>query len=75
MATSKKTGYDEAGLQELLYQALETEIGGVEIYTNALEVVQNEDLRKEWTEYLEQTKRHRQILLDVFSELGLDHRV
>jgi rubrerythrin len=72
MATSKKTGYDEAGLQELLYQALETEIGGVEIYTNALEVVQNEDLRKEWTEYLEQTKRHRQILLDVFSELGLD---
>jgi rubrerythrin len=72
MASSKKTSYDDAGLQELLYQALETEIGGVEIYTNALEVAQNDDLRKEWTEYLEQTRRHHQILLDLFGELGLD---
>jgi len=72
MARSKKTSYDEAGLQELLYQALETEAGGIEIYTNALEAAQNEDLRKEWTEYLEQTRRHHQILLDVFNSLGLD---
>jgi rubrerythrin len=72
MATRKKTGYDNEGLQELIYQALETEIGGIEIYTNALEAAQNEDLRKEWTEYLEQTKRHRQILLDVCESLGLD---
>lgn len=72
MASSKKSAYDDAGLQELLYQALETETGGIDIYTSALEVVQNEDLRKEWTEYLEQTRRHRRILLDLFGELGLD---
>ena len=72
MARSKKTGHDDAGLQELLYQALETEIGGIGIYTNALENVRNDDLRREWEEYLEQTTRHRQILLDVFASLGLD---
>lgn len=72
MASSKKSGYDNAGLQELIYQALETEIGGIEIYTNAVEAAQNEDLHKEWTEYLEQTKRHRQILLEVCKSLGLD---
>lgn len=72
MASSKKSGYDNAALQELLYQALETEIGGIEVYTSALEVAQNEDLRKEWSEYLEQTRCHRQILLDVFAALGLD---
>lgn len=72
MARSKKTDYDPAGLQELLYQALETEMGGIEVYTNALKNVQNDDLRKEWQEYLEQTQRHRQILLDAFESLGLD---
>lgn len=72
MARSKKTDYDAEGLQELLYQALETEIGGIEVYTNALKNVQNEELRREWVEYLDQTTRHRQILLDVFESLGLD---
>lgn len=72
MARSKKTDYDPEGLQELLYQALETETGGIEVYANALKNVQNEDLRREWEEYLEQTKRHRQILLGVFESLGLD---
>ena len=72
MARSKKTDFDSAGLQELLYQALETEIGGIEVYTNALENAQNDDLKKEWQEYLDQTKRHRQILLGVFESLGLD---
>ena len=33
---------------DLLYQALETELGGVEIYTTALTCVQNDDLREEW---------------------------
>lgn len=75
MARSKKTDYDPAGLQELLYQALETEMGGIEVYTNALKNVQNDDLRKEWQEYLEQTQRHRQILLDAFESLGLDPEI
>lgn len=72
MARSRKTDYDSTGLQELLYQALETEIGGIEVYSNALKNVQNDDLRREWEEYLEQTRRHRRILLDVFESLGLD---
>jgi rubrerythrin len=57
---------------ELLYQALETELGGVQIYTTAIECAQNEDLKKEWTEYLDQTKNHVEIVTGVFAELDLD---
>jgi hypothetical protein len=67
-----KHEYDEAQLQELLYQALETEIGGIFVYETALTCAVNEDLRKEWEDYLEQTRTHREVLLNVFSELGLD---
>lgn len=67
-----KHEYDQAQLQELLYQALETEIGGIDVYETALTCAVNEDLRKEWQEYLEQTRTHRQVLLNVFSELGLE---
>ncbi len=45
-------------VKELLYQMLETELGGVQVYTIALECVVNEDLEEEWTKYLEQTRRH-----------------
>lgn len=64
--------YDESQLQELLLQALETEQGGIKIYTAAIEAAQNDDLREEWSEYLEQTKTHEKILLGVFEALGLD---
>jgi ferritin-like metal-binding protein YciE len=67
-----KHEYDEAQLHELLYQALETEIGGIDVYQTALSCAVNEDLRKEWEEYLEQTRTHREVLLNVFSDLGLD---
>jgi hypothetical protein len=33
--------------------------------------VVNDELKKEWQEYLEQTQRHEQILLGVFEKLGL----
>ena len=42
---------------ELLLQALETEIGGVEVYRTALKCVQNEDLREEWEKYLGRDER------------------
>src|SRR4029077_16413838 len=48
-------------IAELLYQALETERGGIEVYTAALECVLNDDLKKEWQEYLEQTRNHERI--------------
>jgi rubrerythrin len=59
-------------IEELLYQALETEMGGVEVYRLAILCARNEDLKKEWTEYLEQTERHVQIVRRVFEALGLD---
>jgi ferritin-like metal-binding protein YciE len=59
-------------LNELLYQALETELGGVEVYTTALRCAQNEELKEEWEKYLEQTQNHVQIVQNVMNELGLD---
>lgn len=59
-------------LHELLYQALETEHGGVAIYQKAVECAINEDLKKEWSDYLEQTTKHEQIMLGVLEQLGLD---
>ena len=59
-------------VRELLYQALETEIGGVQIYTTALRCVENDDLKEEWEEYLEQTKNHVTIMEDVLTKLELD---
>jgi rubrerythrin len=63
---------NEDQLHELLYQALETERGGIEIYETAVRCAQNADLRKEWEEYLEQTQSHEQVLLRLFDELELD---
>lgn len=70
MATHK-TG-DMARIHDLLYQALETEIGGGNVYTAALTCATNDDLAKEWQSYLDETTTHRQVLLTVFEELGLD---
>jgi rubrerythrin len=49
-------------VHELLSQALETELGGVKIYDTALRCVQNDDLRKEWEKYHEQTVHHVEIV-------------
>jgi len=59
-------------LHELLYQALETEMGGIQVYTTALRCVVNDELKEEWEEYLEQTKNHERIVLEIFEKLGLD---
>lgn len=57
---------------DLLYQALETEKGGVQVYTTALRCAVDDDLKKEWSEYLEQTKQHVQIVSDVLRKMDLD---
>ena len=59
-------------LKELLYQMLETELGGVQVYTTALECVVNEDLEEEWTKYLQQTERHVEVVRQLLQKLGLD---
>jgi hypothetical protein len=59
-------------LNELLYQALETEMGGVEVYSTALQCAVNEELKEEWEKYLDQTRVHVKIVEDVITALGLD---
>jgi hypothetical protein len=59
-------------LHDLVYQALETEMGGVEIYTMALQCVQNSDLEEEWQKYLEQTTDHVEVVRELCEALGLD---
>jgi len=57
---------------DLLYQALETEKGGVQVYATALRCAVNQDLRDEWNKYLEQTRNHVQILTEILTTLELD---
>jgi rubrerythrin len=63
---------NEEQMKELLYQALQTEQGGVEVYTTALSCAQNEELKEEWEEYLEHTEQHVDIVQEIFTKLGLD---
>ena len=58
--------------KELCAQWLETEIGGVQVYETALKCVINEDLKEEWTKYLEETQNHVQIVSETLTELGMD---
>lgn len=57
---------------DLLYQALETEKGGVQVYSTALRCAVNSDLREEWNKYLDQTKSHVQVLSEILKALDLD---
>jgi rubrerythrin len=59
-------------LDELIYQMLETEREGIQVYETALRSVVNDELREEWEEYLEQTKNHERIVLALMEKLGLD---
>ena len=59
-------------VHELLYQALETELGGVQVYQTAVRCAVNDDLKQEWEEYLEQTQNHVRIVEHVFARLELD---
>jgi rubrerythrin len=59
-------------LNQLLYEALETEMGGVQVYKTALRCAVNQELKQEWNEYLEQTERHVEIVREVCQKFGLD---
>src|SRR4029078_6823989 len=47
--------------------------GGVLVYETALRCVINDELRKEWQEYLRQTKNHVTILTNVLKKLRVNH--
>ena len=71
----KNNTLNTSHVTELLYQALETEKGGVQIYTTALRCALNEDLKEEWNKYLEQTKTHVQVVSDILKGMNLDPEV
>ena len=47
-------------------------MGGVKVYTAALECAVNADLKKEWQNYLEQTRTHVTTLEEVCRSLEID---
>jgi rubrerythrin len=61
-----------AQVEELLYQSLETERGGVQIYETAVQCAQNDDVKEEWTKYLDETRNHETIMLRVLDAFGLN---
>jgi hypothetical protein len=65
---------DRAQVEELLYQALETELGGVKVYEAAVRCAINDDLHKEWTKYGEETSHHVEVMTGVLGDFGLDPR-
>jgi hypothetical protein len=63
---------DKDQLHALLYEALETEKGGVLVYETALLCAVNDDLKEEWQKYLQQTENHVAVLTRVLATLGLN---
>jgi hypothetical protein len=62
----------EEPVAELLFQALETEKGGVLVYETALRCVVNDELKGEWEKYLEQTHNHVQVVQGLIEQFGLN---
>lgn len=59
-------------INDFLCQALETELGGVEVYETAVRCAQNKDLKKEWEKYLEETREHVEIYQELLTSLEID---
>jgi hypothetical protein len=59
-------------VHELLFQALETELGGARVYEEALRCVKNDELREEWDRYQDQTVHHIEIVEGILAAFGLD---
>lgn len=67
-----KPRYDEKQLKDLLLQMMETELGGEQVYRKALTCAINEDLKKEWEEYLEETLNHQNVVRTTCELLNID---
>ena len=59
-------------LKELVLQMIETELGGEQIYRTALTCAINDDLKKEWEGYLQETLKHQELAIAVAKHLDLD---
>jgi hypothetical protein len=63
---------DVEQLANLVYEALETELGGVQVYETALTCALHDELKEEWQRYLAQTRRHVEVVGDLCLALSLD---
>jgi rubrerythrin len=63
---------DVSVLRDQLSEFLAVERGGVMLYERALEIVVDAEVRRQFNEFLAQTRKHETILLRVISALGLD---
>lgn len=68
----KKSGYDPLKLKDLLLQMMETELGGEQVYLAALSCAINPDLKKEWEEYLDETKSHQNVVRTLCEDLSIN---
>ena len=59
-------------VHQLLYEALETEIGGVLVYKTAIRCALNDELKEEWEKYLDQTENHERIVRELLGKFKLD---
>ncbi len=64
--------YQDAALKDLLLQMMETELGGEQVYKKALTCALNEDLKKEWESYLQETLTHQNVVRYMCEQLGLN---
>ena len=70
MNTEKNMNNEQ--LHQLLYEAFETELGGVKVYKTAIRCAINDELKQEWEEYLGQTEEHEQITRELLKKFKLD---
>lgn len=64
--------YHDEHLKELLLQMMETELGGEQVYKTALTCAVNDNLRKEWESYLDETLSHQNVVRDLCESLGIN---
>lgn len=66
---------NEKQVTELVLQALEHEMGGIQVYKTALKCVINEELHEEWEKYLEETTHHAEVLKTTCVAMGIDPKL
>jgi hypothetical protein len=71
-AQGAQTRASQQALEGLAYQLLETEMGGVAVYSAAVQCATNEEFRTELDKYMDQTIRHVAIARQLLEQLGLD---
>ena len=59
-------------IEELVFQSLEHEKGGIKVYTTAIACAVNAGLKEEWQKYLSQTRTHVTALEEVCTAMGID---